>query len=35
VEGPSEALAMAVVGRSVALADLSGDGVPVLAARSG
>ena len=33
VRGPSEALAMAAVGRPVALADLSGPGVDVLRAR--
>ena len=30
VAGPSEALALAMTGRPVALADLDGDGVPVL-----
>jgi len=33
VRGPSEALALAIAGRDVALADLSGAGLPVLAAR--
>ena len=33
VRGPSEAVAMAVVGRAVALADLGGPGVDVLRAR--
>lgn len=33
--GPSEALAMAAAGRRVALADLAGDGVAVLAGRLG
>lgn len=33
VEGPSEALAMAVSGRAVALAELAGDGVRELAGR--
>jgi uncharacterized protein (TIGR03083 family) len=33
VRGPSEALALAIAGRDVALADLSGDGRAVLAAR--
>ena len=35
VTGPAEALMMAIAGRSVALADLSGDGVPVMAERLG
>jgi uncharacterized protein (TIGR03083 family) len=35
VEGPSEALAMSILGRSVALSDLSGEGVAVLRQRSG
>ena len=35
VAGPAEAVAMAVTGRSVALADLDGDGVPVLRTRIG
>lgn len=30
VAGPSEALALAMAGRPVALADLDGDGLPVL-----
>jgi hypothetical protein len=30
VTGPGEALALAMTGRPVALADLEGDGVPVL-----
>jgi hypothetical protein len=34
VSGPVEALLMAVAGRSVAVADLSGDGVDALVARS-
>jgi uncharacterized protein (TIGR03083 family) len=34
VDGPGEALLMAMAGRHVALADLSGDGVAVLAART-
>ncbi|MGI8577956.1 MAG: maleylpyruvate isomerase family mycothiol-dependent enzyme [Nocardioidaceae bacterium] len=33
ITGPSEALAMAMSGRTVALADLTGDGVPVLRRR--
>ena len=33
VAGPAEALALAMTGRAVALADLSGDGVPVLGGR--
>jgi uncharacterized protein (TIGR03083 family) len=33
VRGPAEALLLAITGRSAALADLKGDGVPVLAAR--
>jgi hypothetical protein len=33
ITGPSEAPAMAISGRPVALADLDGDGVPVLRAR--
>lgn len=33
VEGPSEALALAMTGRAVALADLAGPGVPLLAER--
>ena len=33
VAGPSEALALATAGRPVALADLNGDGVPVLRQR--
>ena len=33
VAGPSEALALAMAGRPVALADLDGDGVPVLRQR--
>lgn len=33
LRGPSEALALAVAGRSVALTDLVGDGVPLLEAR--
>lgn len=33
VAGPSEALALATTGRPVALADLDGDGVPVLRTR--
>lgn len=33
VEGPAEALLLAMTGRSVALPDLSGDGLPVLAGR--
>lgn len=33
VVGTSEAVAMAIAGRSVALADLTGDGVPLLASR--
>ncbi|WP_181310078.1 maleylpyruvate isomerase family mycothiol-dependent enzyme [Nocardioides campestrisoli] len=33
VAGPSEAIAMAMAGRSAALTDLEGEGVPVLAAR--
>ena len=33
--GPSEALALAIAGRPVALADLDGGGVPVLRARLG
>ena len=33
VRGPAEALILAVVGRRVALADLSGDGAAQLAAR--
>lgn len=33
VAGPAEALAMAVSGRPVALADLTGDGVPILRCR--
>ncbi|HEV2888952.1 MAG TPA: maleylpyruvate isomerase family mycothiol-dependent enzyme [Frankiaceae bacterium] len=35
VSGPSEALALALVGRGVALDDLSGDGVAVLRGRLG
>ena len=35
VAGPSEALALAITGRPVALADLDGEGVPVLRARLG
>jgi hypothetical protein len=35
VSGPSEALAMAVAGRAVALDDLTGPGVPTLRARLG
>ena len=31
--GPAEALAIAVTGRPVALADLQGDGVPILRTR--
>lgn len=34
VTGPAEAILMAVAGRPSALADLSGDGLPVLAARA-
>ena len=33
VAGPGEALALAMTGRGVALADLSGEGVAVLEAR--
>jgi uncharacterized protein (TIGR03083 family) len=33
VSGPAEAILMAVAGRPAALADLSGDGLPVLAGR--
>jgi len=33
LSGPSEALALAIAGREVALADLSSDGLAVLAAR--
>jgi uncharacterized protein (TIGR03083 family) len=33
VAGPSEALALAIAGRDAALADLAGDGVPLLRAR--
>lgn len=33
VAGPGEALALAIAGRPVALADLDGDGVPVLQER--
>jgi uncharacterized protein (TIGR03083 family) len=33
VQGPAEALILALTGRTVALADLVGDGVPVLAGR--
>jgi uncharacterized protein (TIGR03083 family) len=35
VSGPGEALMLALTGRPVALADLSGDGLPVLRARLG
>ena len=35
VAGPSEALALAITGRPVALADLDGEGVPMLRARLG
>jgi uncharacterized protein (TIGR03083 family) len=35
VIGPAEALALAMTGRHVALADLDGDGVPVLRSRLG
>ncbi len=35
VRGPGEALALVMVGRPVALADLEGDGVPVLRERLG
>ncbi|MCW2594461.1 MAG: hypothetical protein JWP39_349, partial [Jatrophihabitans sp.] len=34
VTGPAEALLLAMAGRAVARADLSGDGVAVLAGRS-
>lgn len=34
VSGPAEALLMAVLGRPAALADLSGEGLPTLAART-
>ena len=33
VRGPGEAILMALNGRGAALADLTGDGVPVLAGR--
>jgi hypothetical protein len=33
VEGPSEAVALAIAGRTVALEDLTGDGVAVLRER--
>jgi len=33
VSGPAESILMAVAGRSVALAELSGEGIPTLAAR--
>jgi hypothetical protein len=33
VAGPSEAVALAIAGRPAALADLAGDGVPVIRAR--
>jgi hypothetical protein len=33
VTGPAEAILMAVAGRPAALADLSGEGLPVLAGR--
>jgi uncharacterized protein (TIGR03083 family) len=35
VSGPGEALALAMVGRTVALDDLTGDGVPILRLRHG
>ncbi len=35
IQGPSEALALSILGRSVALSDLSGEGVEVLRSRLG